>query len=132
MIAGYRIVQRLPLPLNMVYPQRVNRLKNAPELRVCFQPALGFTDFMEDVVIKDQRDGFCPPVFSFQVLKQADEQRRTFAVPVHVADFTRSAVQCSGEVVFFILPRRHDSLLLTAKLPVCAYFGLRWISASSS
>lgn len=70
MIAGYRIVQRLPLPLNMVYPRRVNRLKNDPELRVCFQPALGFTDFMEDVVIKDQRDGFARLYLAFRCLSR--------------------------------------------------------------
>lgn len=79
---------------------------------------------MDYVIIHDQRDGFCPPVSSFQVLQQTDKQHRTFAVATYIADFTRFTVQCPGQVVFFILPRRYHAFLLPAKLPVCTDF---WI-----
>lgn len=108
----------------MVHPRRVNWLINHSKFRVCFQPLLGFTTFMDYVIIHDQRDGFCPPVSGFQVLQQTDKQHRTFAVATYIADFTRSTVQCPGQVVFFILPRRYHAFLLPAKLPVCTDF---WI-----
>lgn len=76
----------------MIHPWRVNRLINAPELRVLLQPALRFPTFVDNVVVHDERDGFCPPVCRFKPLQQADEQRRTFVVAAHVADFARSAV----------------------------------------
>lgn len=80
----------------MIHPWRVNRLINAPELRVLLQPALCFPAFVDNVVVHDQRDGFRPTVCRFKPLQQADEQRRTFAVAAHIADFTCPAVQRSG------------------------------------
>lgn len=55
------------------------------------------------------------------MLQQADEQFRTFAVAANVTDFTRTTVQCSGLLVFFILPR----LLVTPQLPVCTDLGIK-------
>lgn len=72
----------------MIHPWRVNRLINAPELRVLLQPALCFPAFVDNVVVHDQRDGFRTTVCRFKPLQQADEQRRTFAVAAHIADFT--------------------------------------------
>ncbi len=46
-----------------------------PELGICFQPALCFAAFMDNVVINDQRDCFRPPISGFQVLQQSDKQR---------------------------------------------------------
>lgn len=85
----------------MVYPRRVNRLVNGPEL--WGQPTLGCSTFMNDVVIHDKRDGFRLTVCRFKALQQTDEQRRTFAVVAHIAGFTYPG-------------------LLPAQLPVCADF----------
>ena len=87
----------------MIYPWRVNLLINHPELWVTFQPALCFPALVNDVVIHDKCDGFCPSISGFQVLQQADEQCRTLAIATDVTDFTRTTVQRSGQVVFFIL-----------------------------
>lgn len=92
MVAGYCVVKRLPQTLYVVYPRRVDRLINHAELRVTFQPALCFTTLVNDVVIHDKRDGFCPSICGFQVLQQADKQHRTFTVPANVADFSSAAV----------------------------------------
>lgn len=75
MITGYRVMKCLPWPFHMIHPRRVNRLVNYPELGICFQPALCFAAFMDNVVINDQRDCFRPPVSDFQVLQQSDKQR---------------------------------------------------------
>lgn len=109
----------------MIHPWRVSQLINDPELRVLLQPALCFPAFVDNVVVHDQRDGFRPPVRRFKPLQQADEQRRTFAVTAHVADFARSAVQCFGQIVSFVLARRHHAFLLPAKLLVRADFGIK-------
>jgi hypothetical protein len=86
--------------------------------------------FMDNVVIHDERDGFCPSICAFQVLQQADEECRTLAVSTHVADFARTAVQRSGQIVFFILPRRYHAFLLSTQLPVCTDFSGGLPSAS--
>ncbi len=109
----------------MIHPWRVNRLINAPELRVLLQPALCFPAFVDNVVVHDQRDGFRPTVCRFKPLQQADEQRRTFAVAAHIADFTCPAVQRSGQIIFFILSRRDHPFLLSAQLPVRTDFGMK-------
>ena len=57
----------------MVPPRRVNWLGNYPELWIRFQPAQSFTAFMDNVIIHDERDVFCPSVCGFKVLQQADE-----------------------------------------------------------
>lgn len=85
----------------MIHPWRVNRLINDPELRIFLQPVLCFPAFVDNVVVHDQRDGFRPTVCRFKPLQQADKQRRTFAVAAHIADFTRSAVQRSGQIIIF-------------------------------
>lgn len=125
MVAGYRVVKRLPQALNMVNPRRIDRLINHSELRVTFQPALCFTALVDDVVTRDKCDGFCPSISGFQVHQQADEECRTLAVATNVTDFTRTTVQCSGQIVFFILPRCNNALLLTAQLPVCTDLGIK-------
>ncbi len=109
----------------MIHPWRVNRLINAPELRVLLQPALCFPAFVDNVVVHDQRDGFRPTVCRFKPLQQADEQRRTFAVAAHITDFTCPAVQRSGQIIFFILSRRDHPFLLSAQLPVRTDFGMK-------
>lgn len=109
----------------MIDPWRVNRLVNYPELWVLLQPAQRFAAFVNDVVIKDERDGFCPPVCCFQIFQQVYEQYRTFAAATHVADPACAAVQCSCQIVFFILARRHNALLLSTPLPVCTDFGIK-------
>jgi hypothetical protein len=55
-------MKRLPQPFDMIDPWRVNRLINDPELLVCFQPAQRFTAFVDNVVIDNERNRFCPPV----------------------------------------------------------------------
>jgi hypothetical protein len=125
MVAGYRVVKRLPESLYVVHPRRIDRLINHAELRVTFQPVLCFTALVDDVVIHDKRDGFCPSISRFQVLQQVDEQCRTLAVATNVTDFTRTTVQRSGQIIFFILPRCNNTLLLTAQLPVCTDFGIK-------
>ena len=80
---------------------------------------------MDNVVVHDERYRFCPSVRRFKPLQQADEQRRTFAVAAHVADFARSAVQRSGQIVFFVLPRRYHAFLLSAYLPVRTDFRIK-------
>lgn len=90
-----------------------------------FQPALCFPASVDNVVVHDQRDSFRPTVCRFKPLQQADEQRRTFAVAAHIADFARSAVQRSGQIIFFILPRCHHAFLLSTSLPVCTDFGIK-------
>nr|QEQ67423.1 hypothetical protein KGOCCACH_00171 [Klebsiella pneumoniae subsp. pneumoniae]QFG70644.1 hypothetical protein p2579_00094 [Klebsiella pneumoniae]QGW60048.1 hypothetical protein HPPIBGPI_00268 [Escherichia coli]QQM13081.1 hypothetical protein [Klebsiella pneumoniae]QVI03022.1 hypothetical protein [Klebsiella pneumoniae] len=67
MISGYCLVKRLPQPFDMIDPRRVNRLINYPELRVCFQPTQRFTAFVDDVVIDNERNRFCPPVCRLQM-----------------------------------------------------------------
>ena len=62
----------------MIDPWRVNRLVNYPELWVLLQPAQRFAAFVNDVVINDERDGFCPPVCGFQMFQQVYEQYRIF------------------------------------------------------
>lgn len=91
-VACYCVVKRLPQELNVIHPRRVDRLINHSKLRVAFQPALRFTALVDDVVIHDKCDGFCPSICGFQVLQQADEECRTLAVATNVADFARTAV----------------------------------------
>lgn len=79
---------------------------------------------MNNVVIHDKRDRFCPAVRRFQVLKQADKQRRSFAAAAHVADFSCTAVQRTGQIIFFILTGCHHPFLLSMALPVRADFGI--------
>ena len=74
----------------MVHPWRVNRLINAPELRVLLQPARCFPAFVDNVVAHDQRAGFRSTVCRFKPLQQTDEQHRIFAVAAHMADFNLS------------------------------------------
>jgi|GEM_PF-3251489 len=80
--------------------------------------------FVDDVVIDNNRDGFCPSIFGFKVSKQVDKQHRTFTVAANVADFSCAAVQCSGKIVFFILSRCDHALLLPAQLSVHTDFGI--------
>lgn len=114
MISGYCVVQGLPRPLNVIHPRRVNGLINHPELRILFKPALSFPTLVDNVVINDERDRFVPAVTRLQVFKQTDKQHRTFAVAPNIADFPCAAVQRSGQIVFFVLSRRHHAFLLPA------------------
>lgn len=82
----------MPQPFNLIYPRRVNRLVNHAELWILFLPAQRFTAFVDDVVINDERDAFCPALGSAKVFQQADKQHLTFIVAAHVADLTGSAL----------------------------------------
>ena len=79
-----------------------------------FQPALCFPASVDNVVVHDQRDSFRTTICRFKPLQQADEQRRTFAVAAHIADFARSAAQRSGQIIFFI-----KDLMLCAAFVQC-------------
>lgn len=68
MISGYGVMQSLPQPFNMIHPWRIDRLKNAPELRIFLQPALRFPTLVDNVVVHDERDGFRPLVRRLQML----------------------------------------------------------------
>lgn len=107
---------------------RVNWLINHSELRVRFQPTLSFATFMDDVVIDDEYDRFSAAVACLKVLKQIDKQHQTFAIATNVADFPRSGVQRSGQIVFFIPPRSHLAFLQPAHLPVCPDF---WVEVDT-
>jgi hypothetical protein len=52
--------------------------------------------FVNNVAINDQFEDFCPPLSRFQLFQQLYEQYRTLTAASNVADFTHSAVQCSG------------------------------------
>ena len=53
---------------------------NDTEVRVPIQPAPCFMDFINNLVIHDERDGFCTSICGFKVFQQADEQRRAFSI----------------------------------------------------
>jgi len=46
-----------------------NRLINPPEIRIFFQSALRFLAFMDNVVVRNERDSFRPSVSLLQVLQ---------------------------------------------------------------
>lgn len=59
----------------MFFPRRVDRLINHAKPWIRFQLTLFFMVFVDNVVIHDECDRFCPSVCGFEVLQQVDKQR---------------------------------------------------------
>lgn len=109
----------------MINPWRVNRLINNVKFGIIFQPVSSFLTLVNNVVIHDKRDHFCPAVCRFQVLQQADKQRRIFAAAAHGAHFSCATVQRACQIICFILPRGDHPFLPPSDLPVRTHFGIK-------
>lgn len=69
--------------------------------------------------------------FNFLTIKLINNPR-VFTAATDVTDFSRATVQCTGQIIFFILPRRNNVFCWPRSCQLAPILGLRWISTSSS